>query len=85
VHGLNEIDDEMPDVSTAPDGPSQDESPPPPPPEKQAELKEEITSHGGRRRGRRQVMKKKTIKDEEGYLGILPIYRCLSPLSVMKE
>lgn len=25
---------------------------------------------GGRRRGRRKVMKKKTIKDEEGYLGL---------------
>ena len=24
----------------------------------------------GRRRGRRKVMKKKTIKDEEGYLGL---------------
>ena len=26
--------------------------------------------NGGRRRGRRKVMKKKTIKDEEGYLGL---------------
>lgn len=25
---------------------------------------------GGRRRGRRKVMKKKTVKDEEGYLGM---------------
>ena len=25
---------------------------------------------GGRRRGRRKVMKKKTMKDEEGYLGL---------------
>ena len=25
---------------------------------------------GGRRRGRRKVIKKKTIKDEEGYLGL---------------
>ena len=27
----------------------------------------------GRRRGRRQVMKRKTVKDEEGYLGIYPL------------
>lgn len=77
LHGLNEIDKEMPDVSTTSDGPSQDESLPPPP-EKKPELKEEITPHGGRRRGRRQVMKKKTVKDEEGYLGMLTIYQCLS-------
>ena len=25
---------------------------------------------GGRRRGRRKVMRKKTMKDEEGYLGL---------------
>ena len=29
-----------------------------------------ITVSGGRRRARRKVMKKKTIKDEEGYLGV---------------
>ena len=30
-----------------------------------------MTVSGGRRRGRRKVMKKKTMKDAEGYLGIL--------------
>ncbi len=30
------------------------------------------TVSGSRRRGRRKVMKKKTIKDEEGYLGVYP-------------
>ena len=29
-----------------------------------------IVVTGGRRRGRRKVMKKKTMKDEEGYLGL---------------
>lgn len=29
-----------------------------------------VTVTGGRRRGRRKIMKKKTIKDEEGYLGL---------------
>ena len=31
-----------------------------------------VTVTGGRRRGRRKIMKKKTIKDEEGYLGLYP-------------
>lgn len=41
--------------------------------EKEAPVKEpepEITVSGGRRRGKRRVMKKKTVKDEEGYLGM---------------
>ena len=29
-----------------------------------------VVVNGGRRRGRRKVMKKRTIKDEEGYLGL---------------
>lgn len=29
-----------------------------------------LTISEGRRRGRRKVMKKKTLKDEEGYLGM---------------
>jgi DNA polymerase delta subunit 3 len=41
-----------------------------PPLSKPVELKEEVTVQGGRRRGKRQVMKKKTVKDEEGYLGL---------------
>lgn len=32
--------------------------------------KETVTVEGGRRRGRRRVMKKRTMKDEEGYLGM---------------
>lgn len=40
--------------------PSQKESSPEPP----------VVVSGGRRRGRRKVMKKKTIRDEEGYLGL---------------
>lgn len=28
-----------------------------------------------RRRGRRKVMKKRTVKDDEGYLGMLPHFR----------
>ena len=39
---------------------SQKESSPEPP----------VVVNGGRRRGRRNVLKKKTIKDEEGYLGL---------------
>lgn len=35
------------------------------------EDKGEVTVENGRRRGRRRVMKKKTVKDEEGYLGML--------------
>ena len=31
---------------------------------------ETVTVSDGRRRGRRRVMKKKTVKDEEGYLGL---------------
>jgi DNA polymerase delta subunit 3 len=34
------------------------------------EPEETITVSDGRRRGRRRVMKKKTVKDEEGYLGV---------------
>ena len=38
---------------------------------KEEEPKETVTVENGRRRGRRRVMKKKTVKDEEGYLGML--------------
>ena len=37
---------------------------------KEEEPKENVTVENGRRRGRRRVMKKKTVKDEEGYLGM---------------
>lgn len=39
---------------------------------KEASPEPAVTVSGGRRRGRRKVMKKKTIKDEEGYLGLYP-------------
>ena len=40
---------------------------------KEASPEPAVTVSGGRRRGRRKVMKKKTIKDEEGYLGLYPL------------
>lgn len=40
---------------------------------KEEEKKETVTVQGGRRRGRRRVMKKRTMKDEEGYLGMFVI------------
>lgn len=40
------------------------------PSEDHTEPAESMTVSDGRRRGRRRVMKKKTVKDEEGYLGI---------------
>lgn len=65
-------DEEMPDADEEPREPTPVEQPPPPKP---AELKEEVTVQGGRRRGKRQVMKKKTVKDEEGYLGLcIPLW-----------
>jgi DNA polymerase delta subunit 3 len=36
----------------------------------------------GRRRGRRRVMKKKTVKDEEGYLGM---YHVLAACFILRE
>jgi DNA polymerase delta subunit 3 len=41
-----------------------------PAPAEEEEPKESVTTENGRRRGRRRVMKKKTVKDEEGYLGM---------------
>lgn len=35
--------------------------------------KDTVTVEGGRRRGRRKVTKKRTVRDEEGYLGKLPL------------
>ena len=46
-------------------------------PAKKEEGKEHVTFVGGRRRGRRQVSKKKTIKDDEGYLGMFG-YTCIA-------
>jgi DNA polymerase delta subunit 3 len=39
--------------------------------EKANEEEPTVTTSNGRRRGRRRVMKKKTVKDEDGYLGML--------------
>ena len=41
------------------------------PAEVERESKEDVKVENGRRRGRRRVMKKKTVKDEDGYLGML--------------
>lgn len=38
--------------------------------QKQISPEPSVVVSAGRRRGRRKVMKKKTIKDEEGYLGL---------------
>lgn len=38
--------------------------------QQEIEPKEDVTIENGRRRGRRRVMRKKTVKDEEGYLGM---------------
>ncbi len=38
--------------------------------QKEASPEPPVVTTGGRRRGRRKVTKKKTIKDEEGYLGL---------------
>ena len=38
--------------------------------QKQTSPEPSVVVSAGRRRGRRKVMKKKTIKDEEGYLGL---------------
>lgn len=46
-------------------------------PTKEEEKKETVSVQGGRRRGRRRVMKKRTMKDDEGYLGML----CLPSLA----
>ena len=51
--------------------PSQTSEPIPTPKEPSPEPS--VTVTGGRRRGRRKIMKKKTIKDEEGYLGLCPL------------
>ena len=40
------------------------------PSQKETSPEPSVVVSGGRRRGRRKVMKKKTIRDEEGYLGL---------------
>lgn len=66
----SEVDEEMPDAAESPE---EEQAPTIDQPPKEEEVKEQVTVVGGRRRGRRQVMKKKTVKDEEGYLGM---YSC---------
>lgn len=77
---LNPEDEDMPDAPDTPAEPAETAAGEPAPeepkpvekPEPKQELKEEVSVQGGRRRGKRQVMKKKTVKDEEGYLGMHP-------------
>lgn len=64
-------DEEMPDAVEPAEEPAEEALTIDQPPKKE-ELKEQVTVVGGRRRGRRQIMKKKTVKDEEGYLGMYP-------------
>jgi DNA polymerase delta subunit 3 len=68
-------DEEMEDVTT-PVAESQDAESPAAKAEvqKPEEPKETVTVENGRRRGRRRVTKKKTVKDEEGYLGVSQIH-----------
>jgi DNA polymerase delta subunit 3 len=65
---LTLLDEDMPDASEAPAEPANEETEPKKEPE--PEPKEEVTVQGGRRRGKRKIMKKKTVKDDEGYLGM---------------
>lgn len=59
----------MPDAPGPASEPAEEEAQPAEP-EKAPDPKEQVSVQGGRRRGKRKVMKKKTIKDEEGYLGM---------------
>lgn len=56
---------------------------------KEEEEKEIVTVQGGRRRGRRRVMKKRTMKDDEGYLGMFVMelmnFKLLIMFTVTKE
>ena len=70
-------DEEM--EGTGEEEPSQTSEPIPTPKEPSPEPA--VTVTGGRRRGRRKIMKKKTIKDEEGYLGLCPSRQALLRLS----
>ncbi|KAL1875971.1 CDC27 protein [Paecilomyces lecythidis] len=66
-----EEDEDMPDAPQEESAPEPEEPQPEDTPKEEApEPKEEVVVQGGRRRGKRKVMKKKTIKDEEGYLGM---------------
>lgn len=60
----------MPDASDAPIESANEETAPKNEPEPEPEPKEQVTVQGGRRRGKRKIMKKKTVKDDEGYLGM---------------
>jgi DNA polymerase delta subunit 3 len=56
---------------------------------KEEEKQETVTVQGGRRRGRRRVMKKRTMKDDEGYLGMFvgtfTVLNMLIVITVTKE
>ena len=62
-------EEEEPSAAATPDVIEEDEIEEPVK-EKSVEPKPTVTVSGGRRRGRRRVMKKRTMKDEEGYLGM---------------
>ena len=65
------IDEEMEDTGDdAPQVSQESESVDGPTSQKEISPEPPVVVTGGRRRGRRKVMKKKTIKDEEGYLGL---------------
>lgn len=61
IEAAGEVAPQTSQESEPVDGPTSQKDVSPEPP---------IVVTGGRRRGRRKVMKKKTIKDDEGYLGL---------------
>jgi len=66
---MDQEDEPMEDVAETTDEPDNAIDKVQPQPEQ--EPQETMTVENGRRRGRRRVMKKKTVKDEDGYLGVL--------------
>ena len=65
------IDEEMEDTGDdAPQGSQESEPADNSVSQKEPSPERPVVVTGGRRRGRRKVMKKKTMKDEEGYLGL---------------
>lgn len=67
----DEEDEAMEDVTAAtPDAAPAADVDAPAKAEEAEEPKETVTIENGRRRGKRRIMKKKTVKDEDGYLGM---------------
>ena len=78
------LDEEMEDGAEKPAQQSQDTNPATPAINTLQEVPESLVSISkGRRRGRRRVMRKKTIKDEEGFLGMYSLTRALTRLGSM--